>query len=64
MRRMLNRLFWTCAHKENLVVRSVGVERTVCEKCGHLSFSIAPDFSAGVTSAYVEQPELSQASSL
>lgn len=31
-----------CLHEEVLVVRSVGVQRSVCESCGHLSFSIAP----------------------
>ena len=29
-----------CPHEHTLVVRSVGVTRSVCEKCGHLSFSI------------------------
>ena len=32
-----------CEHQTTLTTRSVGVERTVCEECGHLSFSIAPD---------------------
>jgi hypothetical protein len=32
-----------CDHEETLVVSSVGVHRTVCEKCGHLSFEISPD---------------------
>ena len=30
-----------CEHLQTLTVRSVGVERTVCENCGNLSFSIA-----------------------
>ncbi|MDX1468379.1 MAG: hypothetical protein R3258_03470 [Acidimicrobiia bacterium] len=29
-----------CEHRHTLVVRSVGVTRTVCEDCGHLSFKI------------------------
>ena len=29
-----------CLHRHTLVVRSVGVTRTVCEDCGHLSFKI------------------------
>lgn len=27
-----------CEHTETLTVTSAGVERTVCESCGHLSF--------------------------
>ncbi|MGB7859130.1 MAG: hypothetical protein WBM90_01385 [Acidimicrobiia bacterium] len=32
-----------CEHLRTLTVRSVGVERTVCEQCGNVSFSIAPN---------------------
>lgn len=32
-----------CEHQHALTVRSVGVERSVCEACGNLSFSIAPN---------------------
>ena len=65
MRKMLNRLLPTqCSHSETLVVRSVGVERTVCEQCGLLSFSIAPTFAAGVAPTYVEEPELPRVSGL
>lgn len=43
MRRIWNRLFGSeCSHSETLIIRSVGVQRTVCEECGHLSFSMAP----------------------
>jgi len=35
-----------CEHQHTLVVRSVGVERTVCEACGNVSFSIAPTLLA------------------
>jgi len=31
----------TCEHQNTITVRSVGVERTVCEACAHVSFSIA-----------------------
>ncbi len=42
MRKMWARLFSSeCAHDHTLVVRSVGVQRKVCEGCGHVSFSIA-----------------------
>ena len=30
-----------CEHLHTLTVRSVGVERTVCEDCRNVSFSIA-----------------------
>jgi hypothetical protein len=37
----LSRLFaGNCEHLETVVIRSAGVERVVCELCGHLSFSI------------------------
>jgi len=36
----LPRLFGTnCRHETVIVVRSAGVERMVCESCGHISFS-------------------------
>ena len=35
-----------CEHQHTLIVRSVGVERTVCEGCGNVSFSIAPTLLA------------------
>ena len=64
MRKILNRFLPTqCGNSETLVVRSVGVERTVCERCGHLSFSIAPTFSV-VTPTHGEETELSQVSGL
>ena len=28
-----------CRHPETIVVRSSGMERIVCESCGHVSFS-------------------------
>ena len=44
MRRRLQRMFRSeCAHEKTLIVKSVGVSRTVCETCGHISFEIAQD---------------------
>lgn len=40
MRLNLPRLFLTpCEHERVMVVRSAGLERIVCENCGHVSFS-------------------------
>jgi hypothetical protein len=36
----LPRLFLTpCEHERVMVLRSAGLERVVCENCGHVSFS-------------------------
>lgn len=41
MRRMWSRFFWReCEHPHVLVVTSVGVRRSICEDCGHISFTI------------------------
>ena len=32
-----------CSHKSTVSVRSAGMERTVCETCGHLSFVFLDD---------------------
>ncbi|MEX1124283.1 MAG: hypothetical protein WD895_03070 [Acidimicrobiia bacterium] len=32
-----------CEHENVVVVRSAGLERTVCEQCGHVSFSFDQD---------------------
>lgn len=41
MRQVWNRLFGgECEHSHTLVVNSVGVRRTVCERCGHISFEM------------------------
>ena len=52
-----------CEHPHTLSVRSVGVERTVCEECGHVSFVIAPNLvmSHELTTQYDEQVDLPQA---
>jgi hypothetical protein len=52
-----------CRHQETIVVRSSGMERIVCESCGHVSFSfdgagpypVDPD---PVTPALVETVEV------
>jgi len=31
-----------CRHESTIVISSVGVRRTVCEACGHISFVMAP----------------------
>lgn len=43
MRNMLSRWIGRpCEHQHTMVVRSVGVQRTVCEGCGHVSFTMVP----------------------
>jgi len=40
----LPRLFGaTCKHEKVMVVRAAGLERMVCESCGHISFSFDHD---------------------
>jgi len=40
----LPRLFGApCKHEKVMVVRAVGMERIVCESCGHISFSFDHD---------------------
>jgi hypothetical protein len=34
------RLGRRCRHEHTLVVTSVGVRRSVCERCGHISFQM------------------------
>lgn len=44
MRMNLPRLFGTpCRHEKVVVVRTAGMERIVCESCGHVSFSFDHD---------------------
>lgn len=58
MRMNLPRVFGApCKHEKVMVVRTAGMERIVCESCGHVSFSfdqydlvsaeLAPDTSTG-----------------
>jgi hypothetical protein len=40
VRTKLTELFTArCRHEKTIVVRSSGMERIVCESCGHVSFS-------------------------
>jgi hypothetical protein len=32
-----------CLHQQTIVIRSTYVERTVCESCGHISFTMAEE---------------------
>lgn len=32
-----------CLHEQTIVVRSTHVERTVCETCGHISFTMGEE---------------------
>lgn len=34
-----------CLHEQTIVVRSSHVERTVCESCGYLSFSMSSEYA-------------------
>jgi hypothetical protein len=44
-----------------IVVRSTGMERTVCEDCGHFSFAFLPDEEPDAESAeIVVSPEQKQ----
>ncbi|HUF16056.1 MAG TPA: hypothetical protein VMQ46_09195 [Acidimicrobiia bacterium] len=43
MPRIWKRMFGDCEHPHTLVVTSVGVRRTVCESCGHISFKMTKD---------------------
>lgn len=49
-----------CQHSETIVVRTVGVERTICEACGHISFTMSSMYPH---LAQVEEPPLDKASS-
>ena len=55
-----------CEHQTTLTTWSVGVERTVCEECGHLSFSIAPNLvlTDELTTQHEEEVELQRAAGL
>jgi hypothetical protein len=32
-----------CEHPQTISVRTAGIERVVCESCGHVSFSMVDD---------------------
>lgn len=48
-----------CAHESTLVVTSVGVRRSVCEECGHISFDMEP--SPQLVSGHGDRPKLPKA---
>jgi len=37
-----------CSHTETIAVTSAGIERIVCESCGHVSFSIQIESNADI----------------
>lgn len=45
MRQLWNRMFGPCEHPYTLVISSVGVRRTVCEQCGHISFDMSDNIT-------------------
>lgn len=54
---MLSRwLTRSCPHKRTLVVTSVSVRRTVCEACGHVSFTMTEPSVAEADEPYVDSP--------
>jgi hypothetical protein len=56
MGQLWNRMFKDCEHPHTLVITSVGVRRTVCERCGHMSFDMRDKLSQ-VTSIPPQQPD-------
>lgn len=46
-----------CEHAQTIVVTSAGVRRSVCETCGYLSFSIAPNLVLAVENLEHRQEE-------
>ena len=63
MRQVWRKVFGgPCDHKHTVVVSSVGVRRTVCESCGHMSFEIKDEL--GSVWQPVRQEELPTASGL
>lgn len=62
VKKLWNRMIGNCEHPHTIVVSSVGVERTVCENCGHISFHIT-DETHQSTKATVKR-DLPQASGI
>lgn len=48
-----------CFHEHTLAVTSVGVRRSVCEECGHVSFEMEP--TAQPDSRDIEKTKLARA---
>lgn len=63
MRHVWKKMFGgDCDHRHTLEVNSVGVRRTVCEKCGHMSFEMDPEITC--TRKETEKVELPQVAGL
>lgn len=45
-----------CEHLENVTVRHAGIERTVCEACGRVSFRAAEELSGKTDRSKFERP--------
>jgi hypothetical protein len=59
-----NKLFGECQHSHTLVVDSVGVRRTVCQDCGHISFKMVESAISKMQWRRNRSPELPKASGL
>lgn len=65
LRQVWNRLFGRkCEHTHTLVVNSVGVRRTVCENCGHISFKMLESGISRMQSRPTREAELPKVSGL
>jgi hypothetical protein len=45
-----------CSHAETAAVRSTGIERIVCEACGHVSFSFQTESDAEIEREMFARP--------
>jgi len=45
-----------CRHPSALIVSSAGVERSICETCGHISVSFLSEVSGPVTRRHFARP--------
>lgn len=45
-----------CAHPTSLSVIAAGIERRICETCGHLSISFVSEVSGPVTRSHFARP--------
>lgn len=66
MRQILSKLLRkSCEHEHTLIVRSVGVQREVCEGCGFVSFNMIPvNTTTSPSSETLSRTELPRASGL
>ena len=44
-----------CEHRDLITVRNAGIERTICERCGQVSFTAHEIVSAGVERSRFER---------